>query len=181
MRRYSLKGNKIYFDEEFFIDLNKQTIAEYELQKRNEISEEEYYEIIRRRVLSMGYFLLSKKDYPIKEFTTKLVTKYREKEIVEEIIDEFIEKGYLDDMEYGRCYIKIHNYGRKKMEFMLFQKGLSSDIIRELLNDNSDNEMEEIKRLWLRLGEKEKDKKIVSLMRKGFQYRDIKKVISELE
>ena len=56
MRRYSLKGNKIYFDEEFFIDLNKQTIAEYELQKRNEISEEEYYEIIRRRVLSMGYF-----------------------------------------------------------------------------------------------------------------------------
>ena len=67
------------------------------------------------------------------------------------------------------------------MEFMLFQKGLSSDIIRELLNDNSDNELEEIKRLWLRLGEKEKDKKIVSLMRKGFQYRDIKKVISELE
>ncbi len=39
MKRYSLKGNKIYFDEEFFIDLNKQTIAEYELQKRNEISE----------------------------------------------------------------------------------------------------------------------------------------------
>ena len=67
------------------------------------------------------------------------------------------------------------------MEFMLFQKGLSSDIIRELLNDNSDNELEEIKRLWLRLGEKEKDKKIVSLMRKGFQYRDIKKVIPELE
>lgn len=67
------------------------------------------------------------------------------------------------------------------MEFMLFQKGLSSDIIRELLNDNSDNELEEIKRLWLRLGEKEKDKKIVSLMRKGFQYRDIKKAISELE
>lgn len=129
----------------------------------------------------MGYFLLSKKDYPIKEFTTKLITKYREKEIVEEIIDEFIEKGYLDDKEYGRCYIKTHSYGRKKMEFMLFQKGLSSDIIRELLNDNSENELEEIKRLWLRLGKKEKDKKIVSLMRKGFQYRDIKKAISELE
>lgn len=67
------------------------------------------------------------------------------------------------------------------MEFMLFQKGLSSDIIRDLLNDNSENELEEIKRLWLRLGKKEKDKKIVSLMRKGFQYRDIKKAISELE
>ena len=73
MRRYSLKGNKIYFDEEFFIDLNKQTIAEYELQKRNEISEEEYYEIIRRRVLSMGYFLLSKKDYPCLLYTSNSI------------------------------------------------------------------------------------------------------------
>ena len=122
MRRYSLKGNKIYFDEEFFIDLNKQTIAEYELQKRNEISEEEYYEIIRRRVLSMGYFLLSKKDYPIKEFTTKLITKYREKEIVEEIIDEFIEKGYLDDVEYGRCYIKLTIMGEKKWSLCFSRK-----------------------------------------------------------
>ena len=76
---------------------------------------------------------------------------------------------------------KTSQLWEKKMEFMLFQKGLSSDIIRDLLNDNSENELEEIKRLWLRLGEKEKDKKIVSLMRKGFQYRDIKKAISELE
>ena len=29
----------------------------------------------------------------------------------------------------------------------------SSDIIRDLLNDNSENELEEIKRLWLRLGD----------------------------
>ena len=69
----------------------------------------------------------------------------------------------------------------KKNGVYAFPKGLSSDIIRDLLNDNSENELEEIKRLWLRLGEKEKDKKIVSLMRKGFQYRDIKKAISELE
>lgn len=181
MRKYNLKGNKVYFDEEFFIDLNKQTILEYELEKRDEITEDEYKALIRKRVLSMGYFLLVKKDYPIREFKTKLILKYREKEIVEEIIEEFIEKGYLDDMEYGRSYIKTHNYGRKKMEFMLLQKGISLDIIKELLEENSDSELEEIKRIWLRLGEKEKDKKIVSLMRKGFQYRDIKKVISELE
>lgn len=67
MRKYNLKGNKVYFDEEFFIDLNKQTILEYELEKRDEITEDEYKALIRKRVLSMGYFLLAKKDYPIRE------------------------------------------------------------------------------------------------------------------
>ena len=181
MKRYSLKGNKVYFDDNFFIDLNKKTIAEYELDKREEISEEEYRALIRRRALSMGYFLLAKKDYSIKEFTSKLLIKYRERDIINEIIQEFIENNYLNDMEYGRSFIKIHNYGRKKTEFMLMQKGLSQQIIKELLEENSDEELEEIKRLWIKLGEKEKDKKILSLMRKGFEYRDIKKVVSELE
>lgn len=181
MKRYSLKGNKVYFDENFFIDLNKQTITEYELDKRNEISDDEYRALIRKRALSMGYFLLAKKDYSIKEFTNKLLLKYRERDIINKIIQEFIENGYLDDMEYGRSYIKIHNYGKKKMEFMLMQKGVSQSIIKELLSENSDEELEEIRRLWIKLGEKEKDKKIQSLMRKGFEYRDIKKVVSELE
>lgn len=181
MKRYSLKGNKVYFDENFFIDLNKKTITEYELDKRDEISDEEYRSLIRKRALSMGYFLLAKKDYSIKEFAGKLLIKYKEKDIINEIIQEFIENNYLNDMEYGRSYIKIHNYGRKKTEFMLMQKGLSQQLIKELLEENSDEELEEIKRLWIKLGEKDKDKKILSLMRKGFEYRDIKKVIAELE
>ena len=41
--------------------------------------------------------------------------------------------------------------------------------------------MEEIKKLWIKLGDKEKEKKILSLMRKGFEYQDIKKAVSELK
>ena len=40
--KYNLKGNKIYFDEFFYLDLNKQTILEFVLKKRDEISEVEY-------------------------------------------------------------------------------------------------------------------------------------------
>lgn len=56
--KYNLKGNKIYFDEFFYLDLNKQTILEFDLKKRDEISEVEYRELVKRRVESMGYFLL---------------------------------------------------------------------------------------------------------------------------
>ena len=181
MKKFSLKGNKIYFDELFYIDLNKTTITEFDLKNKEYLTNEEYEHLIRLRALSMGYFLLSKQDYSIKELKTKLLLKYKEKHIIDEIIKEFKEKNYLDDYEYGRSYVRNHNYGKKKMEFMLFQKGLSQNIIREVIGENSENEIEEIKKLWIKLGDKEKEKKILSLMRKGFEYQDIKKAVSELE
>lgn len=181
MKKFSLKGNKVYFDEIFCIDLNKTTITEFDLKNKEYLTNEEYEHLIRLRALSMGYFLLSKQDYSIKELKTKLLLKYREKHIIDEIIEEFREEDYLDDYEYGRSYVRNHNYGKKKMEFMLFQKGISQDIIREVIGENSENEMEEIKKLWIKLGDKEKEKKILSLMRKGFEYQDIKKAVSELE
>lgn len=181
MKKFSLKGNKVYFDELFYIDLNKTTITEFDLKNKEYLTNEEYEHLIRLRALSMGYFLLSKQDYSIKELKTKLLLKYKEKHIIDEIIKEFKDKNYLDDYEYGRSYVRNHNYGKKKMEFMLFQKGLSQDIIREVIGENSENEIEEIKKLWIKLGDKEKEKKILSLMRKGFEYQDIKKAVSELE
>lgn len=181
MKKFSLKGNKVYFDEIFCIDLNKTTIAEFGLKNKEYLTDEEYEHLIRLRALSMGYFLLSKQDYSIKELKTKLLLKYREKYIIDEIIEEFKGKNYLDDYEYGRSYVRNHNYGKKKMEFMLFQKGLSQTVIKEVVGENSANELEEIKKLWIKLGDKEKEKKILSLMRKGFEYQDIKKAVSELE
>ncbi|WP_339127148.1 hypothetical protein LIY46_00615 [Fusobacterium varium] len=89
MRKFSLKGNKVYFDEIFYIDLNKNTIAEFDLKNKEYLTDEEYETLIRLRALSMGYFLLSKQDYSIKELKTKLLLKYREKHIIDEIIEEF--------------------------------------------------------------------------------------------
>ena len=181
MKKFNLKGNKVYFSEIFYIDLNKATIIEFGLKDKEYLTDEEYEHLIKLRALSMGYFLLSKQDYSIKELKTKLLLKYKEKHIIDEIIEEFREKNYLDDYEYGRGYGRNHNYGKKKMEFMLFQKGISQDIIKKVIGENSENEMEEIKKLWIKLGDKEKEKKILSLMRKGFEYQDIKKAVSELK
>lgn len=177
----NLKGNKLYFDEHFFIDLNRDTITEYDLKNRDEITHDEYLELIRKRALSMAYFLLAKRDYSSRELTDKLIAKYREKEIIHEIIDEFCERGYIDDYEYGRIYVQTHNYGKKKMEYMLYQKGLTNEMISSLMADNADREIEEIKKQWVKLGKKEKDKKILSLMRKGFEYPTIQRAIQEIE
>jgi len=67
------------------------------------------------------------------------------------------------------------------MEFMLLQKGVNSAIIRDILAGQDTFEIEEIKKQWKKLGNKENDKKIVSLMRKGFQYKDIQRAIKEID
>ena len=59
-------------------------------------------------------------------------------------------------------------------------KGVDRNIIRELLEDNQDDEIEEIKKLWIKMGNKEERKKIESLMRKGFQYSAIREAKKEL-
>lgn len=182
MKRYKLKGNKIYFDEFFYLDLNRQSILDFDLKSREELTLKEYYELINRRAESMGYFLLSKRDYSEKELYLKLLTKYREKIVVSSIIEKFKDLGYLNDYDYAQSYIKSHNYGRKKMEYMLLQKGISHEIIKSIWeSSDGEEEIEEIKKLWQKLGNRERDKKIVALMRKGFEYRDIKRAISELE
>lgn len=155
--------------------------SKFYFEKREDISEEEYLEFLRKKAINTGYFLLAKRDYSIKELYIKLLERYQEKRVVEAVIKDFLEQGYLNDYEYARGYINTHSYGRKKMEFMLLQKGVSHFIIKELLDENVEGELENIKRQYLKLGNKERDKKIAALIRKGFQYRDIQKAIRELE
>lgn len=177
----SLKGNKLYFDEFFYIDLNRDTIVEFDLKNKGEITEAQYRELIYRRAKSMGYFLLARRDYTKKDLYTKLVEKYRNKEIIKEIISEFAELGYMDDVEYARAYIDSHpNFSTKKLQFMLEQKGVEKEIVTKLLEGSQDRELEEIKRQWKKLGDREYQKKIASLMRKGFGYGEIQRAIKDL-
>lgn len=173
--------NKLYFEEDFYIDLNRETIEEYELTDIESISFDIYSEIIKRRAKSMAYFLLSKKDYFSKELEKKLVEKYKERDMIVEVIDELVQNGYIDDYESARIYINNHNYGRKKMEFMLFQKGVSTDVIREILDENTEKEEKEIEKQLLKMEGKEDRVKIEKLIRKGFEYSKIRGILQRIK
>lgn len=104
------------------MDLNKQTILEFDLKKRDEISEVEYRELVKRRVESMGYFLLGKRDYSERELYQKLLSKYREKDIIKSIIEKFIELGYLNDYDYVQSYVNSHNYSKKRWSLCFYKR-----------------------------------------------------------
>lgn len=177
---FILKGNKITFNQENWFKINKKIIEEYELFQKNSIDEAQYKKLMNRVVRDYSIYLLGKRDYFKKELKEKLYSIFYHKESVENQVELLGEEGYINDYDYGKIYINNHrNYGEKKLEYILFLKGLRKSEITQLLKESEGNQYNEIVK---KIGDKNGDelKKIVqSLMRKGFQYGVIKKIIDE--
>ncbi len=67
------------------------------------------------------------------------------------------------------------------MEYLLLQKGLSREIVKKALEETYESDLDEIVRVWNKLGEKAKEKKVMALLRKGYRYSEIKKALAEIE
>ena len=157
--KITIKGNKLILDNDKIIYLTKEMFSKFDLKDKTELDDETFYSLINKLIEKIGFA-----------------------DIVEDVVDDFEEKGYLDDYEKAKSYTSQHsNYGAKKLSFLLYQMGVDREIVSEILEDEKDNQIEKIKQLWIRLGNKEDKKKVESILRKGFLYGDIKKAISSLE
>lgn len=175
-----LLKNKFLFENGLSIGLNNEIINKYDLKRREELSHEEYLQVLELAALSTSYYYLAKRDYSKKEIYNKLLQKYWEKSSVLKVVYRLEELGYIDDREFATSYVKSKRCGRKKVEYELKGKGISSEIIEEVLSSyEGESELEELSKAWDKLGDRDEQKKIASLMRKGFSYGDIKKIITK--
>ncbi|MGL5901700.1 MAG: regulatory protein RecX [Cetobacterium sp.] len=180
MKLKRLVKNNYLFENGLNIGLNNEIVNEYDLKKREELSHEEYLKVLELAALSTSYYYLSKRDYTKKEIYTKLLQKYWEKIPVLKVVNKLEILQYIDDLEYAKTYIKTKKGSRKKIEYDLKLKGITSEILVEVLSlyDESE-ELEELARAWDKLGERDEQKKIASLMRKGYSYGNIKKIMNQ--
>ena len=182
LKKITIKGNKLILDDDKIIYLTKEMFSKFDLKDKISLDDETFYSLIYFRIRLSAYTMLAKRDYFKKELRNKLIEKIGFADIVEEVVEDFEEKGYLDDYEKAKSYTAQHsNYGTKKLSFILYQMGVDREIVSEVLEDEKDNQIEKIKQLWVKLGNKEHKKKVESILRKGFLYGDIKKAISSLE
>ena len=102
-----------------------------------------------------------------------------------------LEYGYLDDEKYARTLMN-HLVNNKKMSVSfirqeMYKRGLSSEIIADVFEETEIDSVANIKDLISGkyraklLNENGKEKVISALMRKGFNYGDIKAAFYELE
>ena len=139
--------------------------------------------------------LLERKDYSRRELTERLKRDGYSEEIVTQIIEYVDSFHYLSDVRVAANYVRCHmaNTSRRKMEFMLKQKGISDEDIdfamQESLDVTDDISQEErairnqVKKYIVdeeqlsELSYEEKTKIAVKLYRKGFEQEKIRKVL----
>ena len=140
-----------------------------------------------RYTLNMASRLKSADSIREKLLRNSYISKYRDVDTIlenfQDLIGLRIECKFIDDEKYARRLLEsltISGASEKEIYFKLKNKGISSDIAKEVLSESETDESEKIKGLLYtkyqnKLETQEGVQKVIaSLARKGFSFSDIK-------
>lgn len=185
------KRVNIFVDNAFFCGLNKETAILFRLKENSEIGENTLknaiFESEVKSAFEKAIDYISSRIHTKKELFDKLFKKGFEKKVIDSAIFKLEEYNYVNDELFAKTFVQEnYKYSKKMLENKLKQKGVSSEIISNVLELNTDEKEEELceKQLKKLLKSKNKNdfskeelqKIYMSLFRKGFEFDLIKKV-----
>lgn len=164
------------------------------IKNKTEIDEEELAQlksrVNSRRAFNKAIELISRREHSRKEIITKL-TQRDYGEVANEIADELESLGYLNDERFAHMYAKELKQrkamGKRRISQELYTKGISRDIIQNVLDEIEENPYEEIieiisRKYYRYLGdEKGRNRTVNGLVRLGYSYSDIKNALKEID
>ena len=169
----------MYLDTGEIMDISPLIRQRYDL-KENDNIERFYDEISYEASLEKGIFLISLKDRTKKELQLKLEEKYQNKAAVLRATEKLEELGYLNDLNYAMSYIESKTYGKNRVSYNLFQKGVRKDIVEKAylaLDEEKEENVEDVKleKMIEKKGKKvninnERDEKKIKEEQKLIQY-----------
>lgn len=146
------KGERenIYIDDSFAFGLSAELRYKYGLCVGMEVSDDFLNDILKaeeqNKVIKHALNILSYSANSKKTLYTKLLRKGYDEELVYKAIDYCQEKNYINDKEYAESFIRdktnLNKYGTNKIRYDLISKGVSKDIIEEVLDLDPDEEFE---------------------------------------
>ncbi|BEP29851.1 regulatory protein RecX [Helicovermis profundi] len=135
--------------------------------------------------------VLSYRDRTEKEIRDKMTTKEYEKSVIDEVLLKLKKLNLINDVEFTEKYVefRIERYGKNRLKQELFRKGISKEIIENVLSYvGEDEEFLAAKEIAIKkfnqYGDIPFEKKYNRLMgllsRKGYSYSTVKRVFEEL-
>ncbi len=189
------KGDKIHIsiDGEYALTVDEMYFASLYLKDGQEVSEEEYAvleeTVNTRRAYNCAVSLLSRRDHSEKELLKKLKEKGYSAG-AETAIEKLKSSGYVNDERFSRLFaselVRLKGYGKRRVEQELYQKGVSRDIIYNVLEEITFDTgvlSDIIKRKYLSKmsDEKGRQKVINSLLRLGYSYGEIRDALKDVD
>lgn len=147
MKINKIYRNKIYLDNGEIMDISPLIRQKYDL-KVNDNIERFYDEISYEASLEKGIFLISLKDRTKKEIRLKLEEKFRNKSAILQAIEKLEELGYLNDLNYAISYIEGRTYGKNRISYNLFQKGIDKVTVEKaylILDEEKEDNVDDTK------------------------------------
>lgn len=192
----------VYKGKTYFIEtdsgekyyVNESVYAEFNITKGVKVSEETLNDLLSadnyRKARERALYLLDNREYGFAELYNKLRRNYDEKTCIS-VCQKLAEYGMIDDRRYaGRLadyYIHMKKFGRYRAKQEILKKGILAEAADDALAEYVDDEPTELKAVIKQKYEKyltdEKGvkKTVAALMRRGFSYSEIKKVLKEYE
>lgn len=183
----------IFVDDSFFCGLEKETAVIFGLKLNKEVDEKELEQAVikseEKRSFEKAISLIEKKMNTKKELKDKLLKRGFSEDCIKSTINKLEEYHYIDDDLYAKLFIEQNpNLSKKMISNKLMQKGINKEIIeKNLLCIDNETEYENCMALAKKILKtskienfNDKQKFMAKLVRRGFSFDIIKKVMSNL-
>lgn len=188
----------IYINDEYVFSLSEDIFFSNPLQVGDILTdgEIEHYQKLDKiyRIKEAAFQLLDYRQRSQREMMIRLRKKGWAQEEITPVIEELIELGYLNDLEFARAFshdkVKLRKIGPIALRYELYKTGVDKEIIDNVVDEiyeqfPVDSLVQSIlKKKGINSGkqlDKKEKKKLVDLLRrKGFNWADIEPFISQL-
>lgn len=183
---------RVYIDDEFAFVLYKGELFKYQIHKDEEISEETIAEIKKevlvKRAKLRAMHLLNAMPRTEQQLREKLAQNEYPEDVIEAAVSYVKSFGYINDEAYIRNFIISRKNSKSKREIVMLlgQKGLRGELVDNIVEEMyaEESELSTIKEIMRKkrwnpseMEEKEKQKMLAYLMRKGFSYEEIRRAL----
>lgn len=187
----------VYIDNDYAFSAYTELIYKENLKVNTEVDEEKILRIAEKENLSKcketALRIIERSYKTEKEMIQRLTEKGFDSDSISSVIDFLKEYNFINDENYAKMYIKdkLSSQGMQKIKYSLLRKGVSPEIIDDLISDMDDNkEMETAselaKKKYNSLTRTEKDryklwnKLLRYLVGRGYDYSMAKDVVKEV-
>lgn len=179
----------VFVDDKYSFSLSLDELVKYKLKRGDEFSAADVKRFkkistdgkLRQRALEW----LLNRPHSTREFRDYLYRKKAEPEQIEDLTEQFSQKGYLDDAKFAAWFTELQARRGKSdraIRAELFKKGIGREVADEVFESSESNEAERLKiviakKAKLSRYQKDPQKLKQYLLNQGFSYQLVKDAV----
>jgi len=134
----------VHFDNTETIILLVDIYLKSGLKKNEDVSDDRFSLLIKENRLfhikQQALRYLARRLHSTSELSIKLMQKRYERELIDNVIEELLQAGYLNDLDFTREFTeektKTKLWGKIRIKAELIKRGINAEIITQILNES---------------------------------------------